>query len=74
MGATYMNINTGVTNIKAKLHQAIVTALNDPAIKPKLPDLGFEIVGDTPEQFAAFQAGEFARLKRVIEVGKITAD
>ena len=61
-------------DIKAKLHQAIVAALNDPAIKPKLLDLGFEIVGNTPEQFTAFQASEFARWKRVIEVGKITAD
>ena len=61
-------------DIKAKLHQAIVATLNDPAIKSKLLDLGFEIVGNTPEQFAAFQASEFARWKRVIEVGKITAD
>ena len=61
-------------DIKAKLHQAIVAALNDPAVKPKLLDLGFEIVGNTPEQFTAFQASEFARWKRVIEVGKITAD
>lgn len=61
-------------DIKARLHQAIVAALNDPVIKPKLLDLGFEIVGNTPEQFTAFQASEFARWKRVIEVGKITAD
>ena len=61
-------------DIKAKLHQAIVAALNDPATKTKLLDLGFEIVGNTPEQFTAFQASEFARWKRVIEVGKITAD
>ena len=61
-------------DIKAKLHQAIVAALNDPVVKPKLLDLGFEIVGNTPEQFTAFQASEFARWKRVIEVGKITAD
>ena len=61
-------------DIQAKLHQAIVAALDDPVIKPKLLDLGFEIVGDTPEQFSAFQASEFARWKRVIEVGKITAD
>jgi len=32
------------------------------------------IVADTPEQFARFQAAEFARWKRVIEVGKIAAD
>ena len=61
-------------DIKAKLHSAIVAALNDPAVKPKLLELGFEIVGNTPEQFTAFQASEFARWKKVIEVGKITAD
>ena len=61
-------------DIKTRLHEAIVAALNDPAVKPKLLDLGFEIVGNTPEQFTAFQASEFARWKKVIEVGKITAD
>ena len=61
-------------DIKARLHDAIVAGLNDPSVKPKLLELGFEIVGNTPEQFAAFQAAEFARWKKVIEVGKITAD
>jgi tripartite-type tricarboxylate transporter receptor subunit TctC len=61
-------------DIKTRLHDAIVAGLNDPAVKPKLLELGFEIVGNSPEQFAAFQAAEFARWKKVIEVGKITAD
>jgi tripartite-type tricarboxylate transporter receptor subunit TctC len=61
-------------DIKAKLHDAVVAGLNDPAVKPKLLELGFEVVGNTPEQFTAFQATEFARWKQVIEVGKITAD
>ncbi|WP_088278904.1 tripartite tricarboxylate transporter substrate binding protein [Ideonella sp. A 288] len=61
-------------DIKARLHEAIVAGLNDPAVKTKLLDLGFEIVANTPEQFTAFQAAEFARWKTVIEVGKITAD
>jgi tripartite-type tricarboxylate transporter receptor subunit TctC len=61
-------------DIKTKLHEALVEGLNDPAVKPKLLDLGFEIVANTPEQFTAFQAAEFARWKKVIEVGKITAD
>ena len=61
-------------DIKAKLHGAIVAGLNDPQVKPKLLELGFEIVGNTPEQFTAFQASEFARWKKVIEVRKITAD
>jgi tripartite-type tricarboxylate transporter receptor subunit TctC len=61
-------------DIRTKLHDALVAGLNDPAVKPKLLELGFEVVGNTPEQFSAFQASEFARWKKVIEVGKITAD
>jgi len=61
-------------DVKAKLHAAIVAALNDPTIKPKLLEVGFEIVGNTPEQFTAFQQREFARWKHVIETRKITAD
>lgn len=61
-------------DIKAKLHDALVAGLADPVIKAKLLELGFEIVGNTPEQFTAFQASEFARWKKVIELGKITAD
>ena len=61
-------------DVKGKLHAAVVAALNDPAVKPKLLELGFEIVGNTPEQFAAFQASENARWKQLIETRKITAD
>lgn len=60
--------------VMVKLHATIVAALNDPAIKPKLLELGFEIVGNTPEQFAAFQQRENARWKQLIETRKITAD
>ena len=61
-------------DVKATLHAALVAALNDPQVKAKLVDLGFEIVANTPEQFTRFQADEFARWKKVIETGKITAD
>jgi tripartite-type tricarboxylate transporter receptor subunit TctC len=61
-------------DVRGKLHEGIVAALNDAAVKPKLTEVGFEIVGNTPEQFARFQAQEFARWKQVIETGKITAD
>ncbi|KQT13677.1 Bug family tripartite tricarboxylate transporter substrate binding protein [Ramlibacter sp. Leaf400] len=61
-------------DVKSKLHGAIVAALNDPAIKEKLLAQGFEIVANTPEQFARFQATEFARWKQLIEARKITAD
>ena len=61
-------------NIKATLHAAIIEALNDPTVKPKLLELGFEIVGNSPKEFTAFQATEFARWKKVIQLGKIEAE
>lgn len=61
-------------DVKGKLHDGIVGALADPAIKKQLLDVGFEIVANTPEQFTAFQAREYARWKQVVEQGKITGD
>jgi tripartite-type tricarboxylate transporter receptor subunit TctC len=61
-------------DVKAKLHAAIVAALNEPGVKEKLVAQGFEIVGNTPEQFGRFQAVEYARWKQLIEARKITAD
>ncbi|MEJ6023701.1 Bug family tripartite tricarboxylate transporter substrate binding protein [Ramlibacter sp. PS4R-6] len=61
-------------DVKAQLHKAIVESLNDPAVKEKLVAQGFEIVGNTPEQFGRFQAVEYARWKQLIETRKITAD
>jgi tripartite-type tricarboxylate transporter receptor subunit TctC len=58
-------------DVKAKLHEGIVAAMNDPDAKKKLTDLGFEIVANTPEQFARFQAQELARWKRVIAAAHI---
>lgn len=61
-------------DIKAKLHAALVSAINDPSVKDKFVSQGLEVVANTPEQFTQFQATEFARWKKVIETGKITAD
>lgn len=61
-------------DVKSKLHAALVAALNDPSVKPKLLELGFEIVGNTPEQFTAYQASEFARWKKLIQSRNIKAD
>jgi tripartite-type tricarboxylate transporter receptor subunit TctC len=61
-------------DVKAKLHAALVAALHDPAVKEKLVAQGFEIVANTPEQFATYQAAEYARWKTLIETRKITAD
>lgn len=60
--------------VRDKAHAAFVAAINDPAVKQQFVSVGFEVVGNTPAQFATFQQQEFARWKKVIETGKITAD
>ena len=62
------------TPVKAKIHSAAVDSLHDPAVAKQLTDQGFEIVANTPEQFAKFQQQELARWKKVIEAGHITAN
>jgi len=61
-------------DVKKALHEAIVKSLRDPATAKKMTDLGFEIVADTPEEFARFQQQELARWKKVIETAKIEAN
>jgi tripartite-type tricarboxylate transporter receptor subunit TctC len=61
-------------DVKAKLQAEIKAALNDPAVKEKLLAQGFEIVANTPDEFAKFQAAEYAKWKQLIETRKITAD
>jgi tripartite-type tricarboxylate transporter receptor subunit TctC len=61
-------------DVKAKLHDALASSLNEPDLKTRLTEQGFEIVANTPEEFAKFQAQELARWKTVIEVGKIEVD
>lgn len=62
------------TNVKAKLNAAMVAALNDPQVRPKLLEQGFEIVASTPEQMTKFHVDEFTCWKTIIETGKVTAD
>lgn len=58
-------------DVRKKLHDGIVAALNDPENRKRMEDVGFEIVANTPEQMAQFQAQELERWRQVIEVGKI---
>jgi tripartite-type tricarboxylate transporter receptor subunit TctC len=60
--------------VRTKASEAMVAALNDPAVKQQFTSIGLEVVGNTPSQFATFQKQEFDRWKKVIETGKITID
>ena len=61
-------------DIKTRLQAAIAASLNDASVKDKLLAQGFEIVANTPEQFASYQNTEFARWKALIESRGIKAD
>ncbi|MGH8787041.1 MAG: Bug family tripartite tricarboxylate transporter substrate binding protein [Cupriavidus necator] len=60
--------------VKSRLHGALVSSLNDPKMRQKLSESGFEVVANTPEQFNQFEAQELQRWKTVIEKGKIALD
>jgi len=48
-----------------KLHDQIVAALNDPATKALIVAQAIQIVGDTPDEFAAFIKKDIALWKDV---------
>ncbi len=60
--------------VREKAHAAFVEALNNPKVKDQFTSIGFEMVTNTPSEFAAFQQKEYARWKKVIETGKITIE
>lgn len=61
-------------DVKKKLADAAIQAINEPGLKKRLTDQGFDIVANTPEEFTAFQAREYTRWKALIETRKITVD
>jgi len=58
----------------AKLNTELVKALRDPQVSAKLTGLGLEIIGDTPEQFAAFLDSEGKRWLPLIRSLNIKLD
>ena len=60
--------------VREKAHAAFAEALNSPKVKDQFTSIGFEMVVNTPAEFAAFQQKEYARWKQVIETGKISID
>jgi tripartite-type tricarboxylate transporter receptor subunit TctC len=57
-----------------RIHAEAVAALRSPETARRLAEVGFEVVGSTPAEFAAFQEGEIARWRRVVQAGNITPD
>jgi tripartite-type tricarboxylate transporter receptor subunit TctC len=60
--------------VVAKLHQEITAVLKDPAVKARFESLGLDIVGSTPQEFAALIEREGARWKEVAAKANIKLD
>src|SRR5882672_2199559 len=50
----------------ARLHQGVVQVLGDAALRDKLAGQGFEAIGDSPGEFAAYIKSEIAKWGKVI--------
>ena len=61
-------------DMKNKVRGAVAEIMNEPDTKAKMLELGFEMVLNTPEEFARFQAAEYARWEKLIRDRKITAN
>jgi tripartite-type tricarboxylate transporter receptor subunit TctC len=57
----------------ATIHAAVVEVLKRPAVKKRLSDLGYIIVGDEPEQFAAHIKSEIEKLGRILRDLRVPA-
>ncbi|WP_293220965.1 tripartite tricarboxylate transporter substrate binding protein [Ottowia sp.] len=60
--------------LKNRLQRDIAAILSEPATKAKLEGLGFELVLNTPEEFAKYEATEYARWQKLIHDRHITAN
>ena len=53
-------------DIVAKLHAAVVKAVNHPAVKEKLNTQGADVIGNSPAEFAAQIKAEFDKMKNFV--------
>src|SRR6266702_569960 len=53
--------------IIATLNRALATTLTDPTVKTSLGDLGVDIIGGTPEEFAAYIKSEIPKWTAIIK-------
>jgi tripartite-type tricarboxylate transporter receptor subunit TctC len=58
----------------AQLHRATVEALNDPAVRKSLGDLGVDIVGNSPEEFAAYIKAEIPKWTAIVKASGAKLD
>ena len=60
--------------IAALLHKEIAAVLQIPIVRTRLTEEGGDVVGGTPEQFAAYIALETAKWARVVKMAGVKAE
>lgn len=60
--------------VRTRLHAELVAALQSPDLKDRFAQQGFDVVGNTPEEFAAFQKKEIERWRVVVKQKGLTPD
>jgi tripartite-type tricarboxylate transporter receptor subunit TctC len=61
-------------DVVQRLNAELVKILKQPDVRERFESLGLEPVGNTPDEFAAFQRAEVAKWAKVVKDAKITAD
>ncbi|TFY97151.1 tripartite tricarboxylate transporter substrate binding protein BugE [Ramlibacter humi] len=57
-----------------KIHEGVLKALQEPAVRKRIEDTGSIIVGNTPQQFAEQIKAEYAVYKKVVDQAKLKLD
>jgi len=60
--------------VVTKIHEGVLKALADPAVRRRIEDTGSIIVGNTPQQFADQIKAEYAVYKKVVDSSKLKLD
>ena len=61
-------------DVVAKVHEGIVKALQEPAVRKRIEETGSIVIGNTPQQFAEQIKAEYAVYKKVVETAKLKLD
>ena len=60
--------------VVSRIHDAVVKALQDPAVRKRIEDTGSLIVANTPQQFGEQIKAELAVYRKVVESAKLKLD
>ena len=60
--------------VVTRIHDGVMKALQDPAVRKRIEDTGSIVVGNTPQQFADQIKAELAVYRKVVESAKLKLD